>query len=456
MSEQGGLVVDLKEVAILPSGAIAEPQIQGSRKPRDGKSVDGRGDTTDEEEEEEEEMASSAHLEPSTLPWPGDLGKRHLLEQGGDISGPEENDTGISGGSQDLSEDQAQMESQANSKARWRESMPEGERWRDDEMEARRSDKGDGSLADDEQDDDDEEEEEEEDGELVPEKHALGFTPLVTIMNPAGRDPREERKLLPEEAAEREPQAEAEVQFYPEMDMQDDSYNMCENLCSEKLRLVLATLAAGLLFPLLVWGGYELLPFDCPLLDSAPLRVVYTLRCSFFALTPILLGESAASLGVSSLSRVERGVGGLTYPVPPPGVLVQGVARLRYGALAPLYQGHQLNREVMVHGHFVNESVALFLFYFLQLAVMATYVSQDLVKLVPLLSIVFVFGRLIYWLCLCLGSSVRAFGFGFSFFPILAMLGANFYFVCSSVGPGSVFEVAPPTTPPPPRARWWG
>ncbi|KAM9737543.1 uncharacterized protein tmem79a isoform 1-T1 [Menidia menidia] len=429
MSEQGGLVVDLKEVAILPSGAIAEPQIQGSRKPRDGKSVDGRGDTTDEEEEEEEEeeMASSAHLEPSTLPWPGDLGKRHLLEQGGDISGPEENDTGISGGSQDLSEDQAQMESQANSKARWRESMPEGERWRDDEMEARRSDKGDGSLADDEQDDEEEEEEEEEDGELVPEKHALGFTPLVTIMNPAGRDPRQERKLLPEEAAEREPQAEAEVQFYPEMDMQDDSYNMCENLCSEKLRLVLATLAAGLLFPLLVWGGYELLPFDCPMLDSAPLRVVYTLRCSFFALTPILLG-----------------------------VLVQGVARLRYGALAPLYQEQQLNREVMVHGHFVNESVALFLFYFLQLAVMATYVSQDLVKLVPLLSIVFVFGRLIYWLCLCLGSSVRAFGFGFSFFPILAMLGANFYFVCSSVGPGSVFEVAPPTTPPPPRARWWG
>lgn len=64
-------------------------------------------------------------------------------------------------------------------------------------------------------------------------------------------------------------------------------------MCSEKLKLALAMLAAGILFPLLVWGGYALLPFDSPLLDSAPLRVVYTLRCSFFAIIPILLGKTS-------------------------------------------------------------------------------------------------------------------------------------------------------------------
>lgn len=52
-----------------------------------------------------------------------------------------------------------------------------------------------------------------------------------------------------------------------------------------------------------------------------------------------------------------------------------------------------VNREVAVHWHFVNESLALFIFYFIQLAVMATYISQDMVKLVPLLTIIFVFGR---------------------------------------------------------------
>lgn len=80
------------------------------------------------------------------------------------------------------------------------------------------------------------------------------------------------------------------------------------------------------------------------------------------------------------------------------GVLVQGVARLRYSTLSPLYQSKLGNREVAVHWHYINESLGLFLFYFLQLAVMATYISQDLVKLVPLLTIIFVFGRYVHLL----------------------------------------------------------
>uniref|UniRef100_A0A1A8MWD4 Transmembrane protein 79a n=2 Tax=Nothobranchius pienaari TaxID=704102 RepID=A0A1A8MWD4_9TELE len=216
------------------------------------------------------------------------------------------------------------------------------------------------------------------------------------------------------------------ARFDPEWEEQDGKLYLCENVCSEKLKLVLSTMAAVLLFPLLVWGGYALIPFDPPLLKSAPLRVLYTLRCSFFAIIPIMLG-----------------------------VLVQGVARLRFTSIKPLYQHQLANKEVMVHWHYVNESLSLFLFYFLQLALMATYISQDLVKLVPLLTIVFVFGRLIYWLCLALNSTIRGLGFGLSFFPILIMLGANLYFVCSSVGQESVFDVAPPTTAPPPRMRWW-
>ncbi|KAJ0055060.1 hypothetical protein NL108_008991, partial [Boleophthalmus pectinirostris] len=138
---------------------------------------------------------------------------------------------------------------------------------------------------------------------------------------------------------------------------------LCDDTCGERLKLTVSVVAGALLFPLLVWGGYELLPFDSPVLNSAPLRVVYTLRCSMFAMIPIVLG-----------------------------VLVQGMARLRYGSLRPLYDCRQEYRQVAVHGHFVNESVGLFLFYFLQLSVMATYVSQNLVKLVPLLTIIFAFG----------------------------------------------------------------
>uniref|UniRef100_UPI0037E89E85 transmembrane protein 79-like n=1 Tax=Semicossyphus pulcher TaxID=241346 RepID=UPI0037E89E85 len=431
MSGQGGLISDIHEEVVL---SPAEPQKAGSKTPQEdnGEITDGVEEEF-KEEEEEEEVTSSAHLEPSTLPWPGDKDRRPQTDDDDDetgsekrVSEPEERDTGISGGSQDLSEDQSQAESDMKSNAKWRESMPEGERWRDDEILVQRDDKGDGSLADDEH-----EEEEEEDTNWMSEKPALGFTPHVTIVRLSSKElPEESRLLIEREEKQEEPmEADSRVQYHPEWteQEQDDKYYLCEHLCGERLRLALATAAAAIIFPLLVWGGYAFLPFDSPLLGNPPLRVVYTLRCSFFASIPILLG-----------------------------VVVQGVARLRYSALKPLYQSKLMRKEVAVHLHYVNESLALFLFFFLQLAVMATYVSQDLVKLVPLLTIIFVFGRLIYWLCLSLGSTIRGLGFGLSFLPILVMLGANLYYICSSMGQGAVFDVAPPTTAPPPRQRWWG
>ncbi|XP_044192539.1 transmembrane protein 79-like [Thunnus albacares] len=441
MSGQSGLSSELtEEAAPSPAGPTAEAQTAGSEKPHesnsieDGKTFEDKEVKEEEEEEEdqeevEEEVSASALLEPSTLPWPGDKDKRPQTDNDDEIrtekgtSEPEEKDAGINGGSQDTSDEQSQAESDRKGIAKWRESMPEGERWRDDEIEVQRDGKGDGSLADDE-------DEEEEDGESdwISEKAAPGFTPKVTIVRPSSKELPEESAFFIEKDIEKEPQMEpnSAAQFYPDWTEQDDKYYLCEHVCSERLRLVLAVVAAGLLFPLLVWGGYAFLPFDSPLLESTPLRVVYTLRCSFFATIPIMLG-----------------------------LLVQGVARLRYSSLTPLYQSKLVNREVAVHWHYINESLALFLFYFLQLAVMATYISQDLVKLVPLLTIIFVFGRLIYWLCLSLGSSIRGLGFGFSFFPILVMLGANLYYVCASVGQGAVFDVGPPTKAPTPRLRWW-
>lgn len=68
-----------------------------------------------------------------------------------------------------------------------------------------------------------------------------------------------------------------------------------------------------------------------------------------------------------------------------------GVSRMRLGDVKPLCEVEA--REVGVHRRYVDDSVTLFLLYFLQLAVMAPYLSQDLLKLVPLLTIIFAFGR---------------------------------------------------------------
>uniref|UniRef100_A0A671RQC0 Transmembrane protein 79b n=1 Tax=Sinocyclocheilus anshuiensis TaxID=1608454 RepID=A0A671RQC0_9TELE len=184
----------------------------------------------------------------------------------------------------------------------------------------------------------------------------------------------------------------------------------------DALKLGASMFTSGLIFPLLVWGGYVFLPFDAPLLDSAPLRLVYTLRCSVFAVIPIVLG-----------------------------MLVLGVSRLRYRSLKPRFEGER------------EDSVSLFLLYFLQLAVMAAYLNQDLLKLIPLLTIVFAFGRLLYWVAAACDSSLRGVGFGFSFLPMLVMLVANLYFIFLSESAGSIFAPDIPEPPvPPTKQRFWG
>ena len=233
MSGLGGLISDsIVDVAFSPDGSTAEPQVHGGvhqpREERKKKTDEEEEDEVLKEEEEEEAMISSALLEPSTLPWPGDKDKRPQTDTSDGAwserrgSKPEERDTGISAGSLDLSEKQSEAESDRKGKAKWRESMPEGDRWREDEDEPRRD--GDGSQADDEY------EEEEAGGggggggesHWMSEKPALGFTPQVTIVHPSGKSPPEESRLFIEKNAEPQVEPDGAAQLHPEWTEQDD------------------------------------------------------------------------------------------------------------------------------------------------------------------------------------------------------------------------------------------
>ncbi|KAM9496541.1 transmembrane protein 79 isoform 1-T3 [Clarias gariepinus] len=272
------------------------------------------------------------------------------------------------------------------------------ERWRDE----------DGSLADDEDDGDDNDDDDDDDGPR------MSFSPLVTVV----------RKTA-EKQTERCDVRDGDVTTpWGNTKQSPQSRSSC---CGELMRSVLSLVAGAVLFPLLVWGGHDLLPLHLPEVSGAPSRLVYTLRCALFATFPIILG-----------------------------VLVHGISRLKFSSLTPLVEGRRVSRHTLVHITFVHDSLRLLLLFFLQLAVMATYIHPPALKLVPLLTIVFVFGRLIYWPSVCFSSSVRALGFSLSFLPVLALMGFNLYSICSSTGDGVVFEVAPPTTAPPPKPRWWG
>lgn len=163
---------------------------------------------------------------------------------------------------------------------------------------------------------------------------------------------------------------------------------------------------SALLFPFLVWGGYVFLQFNAPLMDGAPLRLVYTLRCSVFATVPILLGTVISTsleltLAFRPGSKLVLGVARLRSDLDliltwfcVAGYLVLGVVRMRSGDVRSQCETEGVRHsDVSIHQSFVCDSAHLFLLYFLQLVVMAMYLSQDQLKLVPLLTVVFCLGR---------------------------------------------------------------
>ncbi|XP_041741037.1 transmembrane protein 79-like [Coregonus clupeaformis] len=385
---------------------------------------------------DEEEMVSSAKLEPTTLQWPGDRGVEKTTKKGRALTEKEDKGRGkgddpegerrsVRSMCTSLQEGESRTESERGlglGAERMGEEWMEMEREVQDPGLCKRGKKVQVEI-------------EVEDGmNSLPEKAAQVFNPSVTILHSssAPTSPREREASWVVDAEKSPllvPHGTPPDGYYHHWPVEGGSSKCgCDCANREALKVGVSVFTAALIFPLLLWGGYVFLPFDAPLLDSAPLRLVYTLRCSVFAVVPIILGW-----------------------------LVLGVSRMRLGDVKPLCEVEAW--EVGVHRRYVDDSVTLFLLYFLQLAVMAPYLSQDLLKLVPLLTIIFAFGRLMYWVAAALGSSIRGFGFGLSFLPTMAMLGANLYFIVTMDAGGTIFaqDVVHQQDPPPDsRQRFWG
>ncbi|XP_070622192.1 transmembrane protein 79 [Erythrolamprus reginae] len=179
-------------------------------------------------------------------------------------------------------------------------------------------------------------------------------------------------------------------------DLPDPAGEPSQNCCnSPNLKAVASMSTALIVFPGLIYSAYVFLPFDVPVMESMSARLVYTLRCGVFATFPIILG-----------------------------MMVYGLSRLCASSLQPF---EELSREVEIHRHFVSQSVDLFILYFFNIAVLSTYLPQEVLKLIPLLTALFAISRLLYWLAYAMGRSFRGFGFGLTFLPLVAMLLFNLY-----------------------------
>ncbi|XP_059530846.1 transmembrane protein 79 isoform X1 [Myotis daubentonii] len=247
----------------------------------------------------------------------------------------------------------------------------------------------------------------EDDANLLPEKAARAFVPIdlqcierrpqehLAVRCEAGEGERR-RAFLPPRTIQPEPcerkwaEAVARPPGHP-----CGSCGSCGG--HEGLKAVASVGAALLLFPCLLYGAYTFLPFDAPRLPTLSSRLVYTLRCGVFATFPIVLG-----------------------------LLVYGLSLLCFSSLRPF---EEPRREVEIHRQYVAQSVQLFILYFFNLAVLSTYLPQDTLKLLPLLTGLFAVSRLIYWLTFAIGRSFRGFGYGLTFLPLLSMLVWNLYYM---------------------------
>lgn len=215
MSGQGGLI---SEDATHPPADEAAKSEPNATKLQVIKDAEARREAS---EEEEEEAVTSAHQEPSTLPWSGD---KHRTPDNHQVSSekpaPQPDDKEIYRGSPDLPH--PHKESSNYSKARWRESMPEGDRWRDEVKEVQWDDKDDCSMADDEA-----EEEGEGESKWIPQKAPLGFMANVKIVQPSCRDEPEECRVFLKKKEEEEEQMrpDSAARFYPDWTEEDHKHS---------------------------------------------------------------------------------------------------------------------------------------------------------------------------------------------------------------------------------------
>ncbi|XP_048476373.1 transmembrane protein 79-like isoform X2 [Rhincodon typus] len=184
----------------------------------------------------------------------------------------------------------------------------------------------------------------------------------------------------------------------------------CPRCSRPNLKATASLAGAVLVYPCFLYGAYVFLPFDVPIMPDISARLMYTLRCGVFATVPIIMG-----------------------------IIVYGLARCCSSAVDPFGPRRE---EVEIHLRFVTDSIHLFVLFFVNLMVLSTYLPQEVLKLLPLLTAFFALARLIYWVTFTISSSFRGFGYGLTFFPILGLVVVNLCYMFV-LAPDKMFATSP-------------
>lgn len=146
--------------------------------------------------------------------------------------------------------------------------------------------------------------------------------------------------------------------------------------------------------------SYHLFPFKFSSMPSTIERLIFTIRCELFSLLMLLTG-----------------------------ICIVGNVRF----LTTAIDGSRNNKNVEIHLRYLQNTLEQFILLFIGHLILCSYITEHQMKLIPILVILFVIGRMVFWIGYLKSPTGRAFGFGTTFYPIVTVLGYDLYCLINSI-----------------------
>ena len=146
--------------------------------------------------------------------------------------------------------------------------------------------------------------------------------------------------------------------------------------------------------------AYRFFPFKLQSLFSILDRLVFTIRCEFFSALMLFLG-------------------------------ICTVGNIRF--FTDAIDGSRNNKKVEIHLRYLQNTLDQFILLFTGHLILCSYLTEHQMKLIPILVMLFIIGRITFWIGYLKTPTARAFGFGTTSYPTVAVFVYDLYHLISSV-----------------------
>lgn len=165
-------------------------------------------------------------------------------------------------------------------------------------------------------------------------------------------------------------------------------------LNNDQKQVVYQAIVAIVFSSVFIIALYHFFPFKLPPMPGIIERFIFTVRCELFSLVMLFLG-------------------------------VCTVGNIRF--LSDAIDGSRNNKNVEIHLRYLQNTLEQFILLLIGHLVLCTYLSEHQMKLIPILVILFVIGRIAFWFGYLKSPTGRAFGFGTTAYPTVIVLGYDLF-----------------------------